>query len=39
MSELEKLSAENKLLQAEKRRVQLEAAFLKKLDEIERTRF
>ena len=29
MSELEKLRAENKLLQAEKRRAQLEAAFLK----------
>ena len=39
MSELEKLRAENKLLQAEKRRAQLEAAFLKKLDEIERRRF
>ena len=31
MSELEKLRAENKLLQAEKRRAQLEAAFLKNL--------
>ena len=39
MSELEKLRAENKLLQAEKRRAQLEAAFLKKLNEIERRRF
>ena len=39
MSELEKLRAENKLLQAEKRRAQLEVAFLKKLDEIERRRF
>ena len=39
MSEPEKLRAENKLLQAEKRRAQLEAAFLKKLDEIERRRF
>ena len=29
MSELEKLRAENKILQAEKRRAQLEAAFLK----------
>lgn len=29
MSELEKLRAENKLLQAEKRRAQLEVAFLK----------
>ena len=34
MSELEKLRAENRLLQAE-----LEIAFLKKLDEIERRRF
>lgn len=39
MSELEKLRAENKLLQAEKRRSELEIAFLKKLDEIERRRF
>ena len=39
MSELEKLRAENKLLQAEKRRAQLEVTFLKKLDEIERRRF
>lgn len=39
MSELEKLRAENKLLQAEKRKAELEIAFLKKLDEIERRRF
>ena len=39
MSELEKLRAENRLLQAEKRKAELETAFLKKLDEIERRRF
>lgn len=39
MSELEKLRAENKLLQAEKRKAELEIAFLKKLEEIERRRF
>ena len=39
MPELEKLRAENKLLQAEKRRAQLKVAFLKKLGEIERRRF
>ncbi|RKJ32244.1 helix-turn-helix domain-containing protein [bacterium 1XD42-8] len=39
MSELEKLCAENKLLQAKKRRTQLEVAFLKELDEIERRGF
>jgi transposase len=39
MSGLDKLRAENKLLQAEKRKVELENAFLKKLDEIERRRF
>ena len=39
MSELEKLRAENRLLQAEKRKAELEIAFLKKLDEIERRRF
>lgn len=39
LSELDKLRAENKLLQAEKRKAELEIAFLKKLDEIERRRF
>lgn len=39
MSELDKLRVENKLLQAEKRKAELEIAFLKKLDEIERRRF
>lgn len=39
MSELEKLRAENRLLQAEKRKAELETAFLKKLGEIERRRF
>ena len=38
LSELDKLRAENKLLQADKRRAELEIAFLKKLDEIERRR-
>lgn len=37
-SELERLCAENKLLRAEKERVEMEASFLKKLDEIERRR-
>jgi transposase-like protein len=36
MSELEKLKAENKLLQAENKRKQMELDFLKKLEEIER---
>lgn len=36
MSELEKLRAENKLLQARIKRAELENAFLKKLEEIER---
>ncbi|MBI6875758.1 helix-turn-helix domain-containing protein [Clostridium aciditolerans] len=36
MSELEKLRAQNKLLEAENRRQQMEIDFLKKLDEIER---
>lgn len=36
MSEVEKLRAENKLLQAQIRRKELENAFLKKLEEIER---
>lgn len=39
MSELEKLKAQNKLLEAENRRKQMEIDFLKKLDEIERRRF
>lgn len=37
-SELDKLHVENKLLRAEKRKAELEIAFLKKLDEIERRR-
>lgn len=36
MSELEKLRAEVKLLQAEKKRAEMEVAFLKKLEKIER---
>jgi len=39
MSEIEKLKAQNKLLQAENRRKQMEIDFLKKLDEIERRRY
>lgn len=39
MSELEKLRAQNKLLEAENRRKQMEIDLLKKLDEIERSRF
>lgn len=39
MSELEKLKAQNKLLEAENRRKQMEIDFLKKLDEIERRRY
>lgn len=39
MSEVEKLRAQNKLLQAENRRKQIEIDFLKKLDELERRRF
>lgn len=39
MSELEKLRAKNKLLEAENKRQQIEIDFLKKLDEIERGRF
>lgn len=38
LSELDKLRAENRLLQTEKRRMELENAFLKKLEEIERGR-
>lgn len=36
MSELEKLRAENKILRAEKEQAEMEASFLKKLEEIER---
>lgn len=36
MTELEKLRAENRLLKAENKRKEMEMAFLKKLDEIER---
>lgn len=39
MSELEKLKAQNKLLEAQNRRQQMEIDFLKKLDEIERRWF
>jgi transposase len=39
MSEIEKLSAENKLLEAKNKRQQMEIDFLKKLEEIERRRF
>lgn len=39
MSEVEKLKAENKLLQAENRRKQMELDFLKKLEELERGRY
>ena len=39
MSEVEKLRAQNKLLEAENRRKQMELDFLKKLEEIERRRF
>ena len=39
MSELEKLKAQNKLLEAENRRKQMEIDFLKKLNEIERGRY
>ena len=38
MTELEKLRAELKILRAEKQRAEMEASFLKKLDEIERRR-
>ena len=38
MSELEKLRAEVKILKAEKARAEMEASFLKKLEEIERRR-
>jgi transposase-like protein len=39
MSEIEKLRAENKLLEAKNKRQQMEINFLKKLEEIERRRF
>lgn len=39
MTEVEKLKARNKLLEAEVRRKQMEIDFLKKLDELERGRF
>ena len=39
MSEVEKLKAQNKLLEAEIRRKQMEIDLLKKLDELERRRF
>lgn len=38
MTELESLRAENRILRAEKERVQMEVDFLKKLDELERRR-
>lgn len=38
MTELERLRAENKILKSEKERAEMEASFLKKLDEIERRR-
>ncbi|MEA5084730.1 IS3 family transposase ISEnfa5 [bioreactor metagenome] len=39
LSELEKLKAQNKLLEAQNRRQQMEIDFLKKLDQIERRRY
>lgn len=38
MTELERLRAENRILRAEKERIQMEVDFLKKLDELERRR-
>ena len=38
MSELERLRSENRILRAEKERAEMEASFLKKLNEIERRR-
>lgn len=38
MNEFEKLRAEVKILRAEKERAEMEASFLKKLEEIERRR-
>lgn len=39
MTELERLRAENKILRAEKEHAEMEASFLKKLEEIERRRY
>lgn len=39
MTELDRLRAENKILRAEKERAEMEASFLKKLEEIERRRY
>lgn len=39
MSEIEKLRAENKLLEAKNKKQQMEIDFLKKLEELERRRF
>lgn len=39
MTELERLRAENKILRAGKERAEMEASFLKKLEEIERRRY
>lgn len=39
MTELEKLRAENRLLKTQNKRQEMEMAFLKKLDELERGRF
>jgi len=39
MSEIEKLRAENKLLEAKNKRQKMEIDFLKKLEELERRRF
>lgn len=38
MTEVERLRAENKILRAEKEHAEMEASFLKKLEEIERRR-
>lgn len=38
MNEIERLRAENRILKAEKARAEMELAFLKKLEEIERRR-